>query len=308
MKKITVFGSLAFDRVMTFPDRFEQHLLPDQLDNINVCFLVDNVKEHFGGTAGNIAYALRLMGESPTISATIGSDNHKYFSWLAENDISADAIKIILEELTAGAYITTDTNNNQITCFNPGAMKFSSELNFDSLSPENSLLLISPGNAGDMINYPKLCKQKNIDYIFDPGQQLPVLSPEDLMEVITDAFLLIVNDYEFNLICEKTGQTKEQTLKLAKATIITNGENGSTVYEGEKVTTIPTCTAAKVVDPTGAGDSYRGGLISGLLRGETLTASALLGSVCASFSVECSGTQEYSFTRDDFLNRQKNVA
>lgn len=303
MKNVIVSGSLAYDRIMNFSDKFSNHILPDKIHTLNVCFQVDGVTENYGGTAGNIAYALKLMGESPIFSATIGSDNHKYFEWLEENSISASGIKIITEELTAGAYITTDTSNNQITGFNPGAMKYSSELDFSELTSENDLLLVSPGNLDDMINYPKEAKAKNIQYIFDPGQALPVLQGADLIDVITGCFILIVNDYEFNLILDKTGKTKEELLALADNTIITLGENGSELYCDGSMTKVKPFPAATVVDPTGAGDSFRGGLISGLLGGKTLEESAILGSVCASFAVECNGTQVYSFTKEEFQAR-----
>lgn len=303
MKNVIVSGSLAYDRIMNFSDKFSNHILPDKIHTLNVCFQVDGVTENYGGTAGNIAYALKLMGQSPKFSATIGSDHHKYFNWLEQNNISAEGIKITPEELTAGAYITTDSVNNQITGFNPGAMKYSSDLNVSELSAEDDLLLVSPGNLEDMINYPKEAKAKSINCIFDPGQALPVLQGDDLIDVITDCLILIVNDYEFNLILDKTGKTKEELLKLAQNTIITLGGEGSELHTPSGMTAIKPFTAATVVDPTGAGDAFRGGLISGLLQGKGLEESAILGSVCASFAVECNGTQVYSFTTEEFNSR-----
>ena len=305
MKNIFISGSLAYDRIMNFPESFSDHILPDKIHSLNVCFQVDGVTENYGGTAGNIAYALKLMGRDSTISATIGSDHHKYFEWLDKHSISRAEITIIPEELTAGAYITTDKSNNQITGFNPGAMKYSSRLDLDSLNPKETLVLVSPGNLDDMINYPKVCKQKGIGYIFDPGQALPVLQAQDLIEVITGCMLLIVNDYEFNLILDKTGLTKDALLALADATIITLGEGGSELYSRSTKLTIPSFKAARVVDPTGAGDAYRGGLLSGLISGSDLESSAIQGSVCASFAVECNGTQVYSFTPEEFANRMR---
>lgn len=303
MKKIIVSGSLAYDRIMNFADSFANHILPDKIHTLNVAFQVDGVTENYGGTAGNIAYALRLMGEDPIISATIGSDHHKYFEWLAANNIQRDGIRIIPEELTAGAYITTDITNNQITGFNPGAMKYSSELDFTTLDPENTLVLVSPGNLDDMITYPRLCMEARIDYIFDPGQALPMLQPEDLREVISGCSLFIVNDYEFNMVQNKTGLSREELLALAKTTIITLGEDGSEIYtEGQKHL-IAAFGAARVVDPTGAGDAYRGGLISGLVNGHDLLTSATQGSACASFAVEYNGTQVYSFSTAQFTER-----
>lgn len=303
MKKIIVSGSMAYDRIMVFGDSFSNHILPDKLKDLNVCFMVDGVTENYGGTAGNIAYALKLMGEEPLITATIGSDHHNYFRWLEQNGISKEGISIVPEELTAGAYITTDNSNNQLTNFNPGAMKFSSGLNFETLDPAQSLLHVSPGNLEDMITYPKKAKQHGIDYIFDPGQALPVLQPDDLVAVISGCLLLIVNDYEFSLIMDKTGLTKEELLTLPQATIITLGSDGSALYEDSGTTIVPPFTARQVVDPTGAGDAYRGGLLSGLARGLDLKTSAVQGSVSGSFAVECNGTQVYSFTLEEFTKR-----
>jgi adenosine kinase len=303
MKNVIVTGSLAYDRIMNFSDSFANHILPDKIHTLNVCFQVDGVTENYGGTAGNIAYALRLMGETPLISATIGRDHHNYFAWLEKNGLRTDGIKIIESELTAGAYITTDKTNNQITGFNPGAMKYSSELDIESLDPRETLLLVSPGNLDDMIQYPRRCRRRGISYIFDPGQALPVLPAEGLHEVITGAQMLIVNDYEFNLIQDKTGMSRDQLLALPETTIITLGDRGSQIFTKESEMLIPAFPAAKVIDPTGAGDSYRGGLISGLLSGKSLRDSALQGSACASFAVECNGTQVYSFSPDEFALR-----
>ena len=172
---IIVSGSLAYDRIMDFPGYFSDHILPEKIHVLNVCFQVNGMKEKFGGTAGNIAYALTLMGEKPIISATIGHDYHRYFEWLAKNGISTENIKIIEDEFTAGAYITTDRADNQITGFNPGAMKYSSALDFDKLDPQKTMVIVSPGNLEDMVNYPGRCKARGIDYIFDPGQSLPML-------------------------------------------------------------------------------------------------------------------------------------
>lgn len=303
MKNITVFGSLAYDRIMTFPDTFSKHILADRIDSLNICFQVDGVQENFGGTAGNIVYAMRLMGESPRLSATIGSDYHSYFKWFEDNGISTEDVHIIESELTAGAYITTDSANNQITNFNPGAMKYSSELDIGAMTPGDDIVLVSPGNLEDMINYPRSCRKHGIDYIFDPGQALPMLAPEDLKEVIKDCMLLIVNEYEFDLLREKCGLKEDELLQLPKVTIITMGERGSVIRTPGTFEEIPVTATTNVIDPTGAGDAYRGGLISGLLQGKDLKESAKLGSVCASFAVECDGTQEYSFTKDEFQTR-----
>ncbi|MEN6431717.1 MAG: carbohydrate kinase family protein [Smithella sp.] len=300
---IIVSGSLAYDRIMDFPGHFSDHILPDKIHMLNVCFQVNSLKEKYGGTAGNIAYALKLMGENPFICATIGHDYHKYFKWLTKNGISTEGIKIIADEFTAGAYITTDKADNQITGFNPGAMKYQSALDFDKFNPQETIVIVSPGNFDDMVDYPRACKARGIDYIFDPGQSLPMWKTNNLIQVIEGCRLLIVNDYELSLIINKTGLKKEALLKMAGTIITTLGESGSQVSTQYNEIAILAFKAKKVVDPTGAGDSYRGGLISGLAHGKDIEQSALMGSVCASFAVESYGTQEYSFTPEEFNER-----
>jgi len=302
---IIVSGSLAYDRIMDFPGRFSEHILPEKIHVLNVSFQVNGIKEEFGGTAGNIAYALALMGESPVISAAIGHDYHKYFDWFSKNGINTENIKIIEDEFTAGAYITTDRADNQITGFNPGAMKYPSSLDFDKLNPKETIITVSPGNLEDMVNYPRVCKEKGIDYIFDPGQSLPMWEAKDLSQAIEGCRILIVNDYELDLIMNKTGLNKKSLLGLTKVIITTLGEHGSQISTPEGDVGIPVVKANKVADPTGAGDSYRGGLISGLVHGKDIEQCARMGSVCASFAVECYGTQEYRFTIEEFNERLK---
>ena len=301
--RVSVCGSLAYDRIMDFPGYFSDHILPEKIHVLNVCFHVNGMKEKFGGTAGNIVYALRLMGERPEISATIGRDYHRYFDWLTKTGIATNKIKIIEDEFTASAYITTDQANNQITGFHPGAMKHSSRLDFDGLNPEETLLIISPGNLNDMINYPQTCKAKGFDYIFDPGQSLPMLDAKDLAQAIDGCRILISNDYELDLIMSKTGLTRGGLLRCAGAIIVTLGERGSRIFTPGDQIEIPAVEPKRVEDPTGAGDSYRGGLISGLLHGKDIKESATMGSVCASFAVECYGTQEYAFSPQELNER-----
>lgn len=302
-KSIIVSGSLAYDRIMDFPGHFADHILPDKIHSINVCFQVSGMQEKFGGTAGNIAYGLKMMGEDPVISAAIGSDYQHYFDWLKKNGISTGHIKIIDAELTAGAYITTDKADNQITGFNPGAMKFSSSLDFSSIEPGKAILIVSPGNLGDMVNYPRLCKERGIDYIFDPGQSLTALDAKDLNEAVEGCRALICNDYEIELLMNKTEMDEGELLERAGAVIVTMGELGSRVYTPDGELRIPAAGPKQVMDPTGAGDAYRSGFICGLLRGMDIEKSARMGSACASFAVECYGTQCYSFTQEELKKR-----
>jgi len=302
-KNIIVSGSLAYDRIMDFPGYFSEHILPEKIHMLNISFQVDSVKEKFGGTAGNIAYALSLLGEHPLISGVIGHDYLRYFEWFAKNGIATDNIKIIENELTASAYITTDKADNQITGFHPGAMKYPASLDFDKLNPKETIVTVSPGNLADMLSYPAICKAGGIDYIFDPGQSLPMLEAGNLTQAIDGCRILIANDYELELIINKTGLKKAALLKMAKTIIVTQGESGSLVSTLDGEIKIPAVKTKKAVDPTGAGDAYRRGLISGLVHGKSIRDCAKMGSVCASFCLECYGTQDYSFSKEEFTER-----
>ncbi len=301
--RIFVSGSLAYDRIMDFPGNFSDHILPDKIHVLNVSFTVNSMVERLGGTAGNIAYALSLLGEKPVILATIGHDYHRYFEWLAKNHIACDSIKIIEEEFTASAYITTDRADNQITAFNPGAMKYPTAFNLDRVSPQESIAIIAAGNLEDMMNYSLACRSRGIDYIFDPGQSLPMWPGQDLIQGIEGSTILISNDYELELIISNTGLDRKQLLKRTKTIVSTLGEMGSRVLTPDAAIAIPAAKPRVVVDPTGAGDAYRAGLIKGLVQGKPIEQCAIMGSVCASFAVECYGTQDYHFSLEEFKER-----
>ncbi len=303
MMNIIISGSLAYDRIMDFPGYFADHILPEKIHVLNVSFTVTSLIEKFGGTAGNIAYALSLLGEKPILLATIGRDYHRYFEWLTKNKIACDNITIIEEELTASAYITTDRADNQITGFNPGAMKYPSSFNFDKINPKESIAIIAPGNLEDMMSYPITCKAKGIDYIFDPGQSLPMWDSQDLIQCIEGSKIVISNDYELELIMNKTGLDKKKLLQRTNTIVTTLGELGSRICTPDCEINIPAIKPKKVVDPTGAGDAYRAGLIMGLIQGRNIEQSAKNGSVCASFAVESYGTQEYYFSLMEFEER-----
>ncbi len=300
---IIVSGSLAYDRIMTFPGKFSDHILPGKLHVLNVSFTVDGMVEKLGGTAGNIAYALSLLEEKPIVLATVGQDYQRYFEWLRQNGIARDGIKVIEDEFTASAYITTDRSDNQITSFNPGAMKYPSSFDFDRRPPGESLAIIAAGNLEDMMTYSLACRERGIDCIFDPGQSLPMWSREDLVRCITGARLLISNDYELELIMSSTGLDRERLLQRTGIIITTLGEMGSRVVTADGELTIPAARPRTVADPTGAGDAYRAGLIKGLVQGKGIRECALMASVCASFAVESYGTQEYRFSPDEFRER-----
>lgn len=301
--QIFVSGSLAYDRIMDFPGRFADHILPDKIHVLNVCFTVNGLKEKFGGTAGNIAYSLALLGERPQILATAGKDFDRYEAWLLKYEISLQTIRRIPEEFTAGAYITTDQADNQITGFNPGAMKYPSLFKFDGIDPQKALAIVAPGNIEDMITYTATCKEKKIAYIFDPGQSIPALSGDQLADMLTGSSLLISNDYELEMIMRATELEKAQLLQRTGAIVTTLGENGSLICSDNEEVNIPAAPVSSVLDPTGAGDAYRAGLIKGLVMGKSLPDAAHMGAICASYAVECYGTQDHSFSEEEFWAR-----
>jgi adenosine kinase len=301
--QILVSGSLAYDRIMDFPGRFSDHILPDKIHILNVCFIVNGLEEKFGGTAGNIAYSLALLGEQAEILATVGRDFDRYEDWLRQHRISLEGIRQISEELTAGAYITTDKRDNQITGFNPGAMKYPSLFTFDGTKPEETLAIVAPGNLEDMYNFARTYCEKDIPYIFDPGQNIPAFSGDKLLEMLTGSKMLISNDYELEMIMRATGLEKAQLLQYTEGIVTTMGEEGSLVSMRDEEHRIPAVPVSKVQDPTGAGDAYRAGVIKGLVMGKELPDAACIGAVCAGYAVECHGTQEHQFSEEAFWAR-----
>ena len=297
---ILVSGSMAYDRIMDFDGMFSDHILPDQLDNINVSFTVNSLTENFGGTAGNIAYSLSLLGEKPRILATIGQDYHRYFEWLDEIGVSTADIRIVEEELTAGAYITSDTHSNQITGFNPGAMKQQSGFNFDSVEPKDCLAIVSPGNLGDMIDYTVEHEKRGIYSIFDPGQSLPAWGAEALITAISQSKMLVCNDYEMEMISNTTGKTRAQVAETVETIVVTKGGDGSDIITTAGTVTVPVVPADDAVDPTGAGDAFRGGLIKGLVGNLPIERAVQMGNVAGHYAVRILGTQQHSFTIDEF--------
>jgi len=300
---IYISGSMAYDRIMDFPGRLSDHILPDKIHILNVCFNVNGMVEKFGGTAGNIAYSLSLLNERPIIIATIGKDHESYFDWLRKNNILEEGIKIIRDEFTAGAYIITDKADNQITGFNPGAMKYPSEYTFNNADSKNSIGLIAPGNLQDMIEYAKTFKYKGIDFICDPGQSLTLWEGKTLREWLDGSMLLISNDYELELIMKMTGMDKRGLLGLTRTVITTLGEKGSLISNSESDMRIPSAKVLDVLDPTGAGDAYRAGLLKGIVTGRDLETAAKMGAVAASYAIEKYGTQDHRYTYEEFAER-----
>ena len=297
---ILVSGSLAYDRIMEYHGKFADHLVADKLDEVNISFTVAGLTENLGGTAGNIAYALSLLGEKPTILGTVGQDYHRYFEWLEQCGISAAAIRVIPDVFTASAFITTDETNNQITAFNPGAMMFPSKGDFSSLDPGQSIAIIAPGNLQDMSEYAEHYLEMGIFSIFDPGQSLPAWNGADLAEAIGCCNMLVSNDYELALIAQSTGLTTHDLLEKVDTVITTKGEDGCEIVTRTGSVTVPPVPTGNVVDPTGAGDAFRGGLIKGLIDGESMQRCVEMGTVCAHYAIQKLGTQRYAFTVDEF--------
>jgi adenosine kinase len=302
---ILVCGSLAFDRIMPFPGRFSDHILPDNIHSLNVCFLVNGVDEKFGGTAGNIAYNLALLGEKPLIVGCAGKDFGPYEAWLQELGLPLDGIRRIPGEHTAGAYITTDLSDNQITGFNPGAMRHPAQFDVSGFPAAETLAIVSPGNVSDMIEYPRLFRKLGIRYIFDPGQQITALSGPDMLEAITGSYMLVTNDYELAMVIKATGQTRDQIKARTSVLATTLGEKGALLAMNGEEIRVPAALAERTLDPTGAGDAWRAGLLRGLAQGKSLDEAARLGAVCAAYAVECRGTQEHRFSQDEFAARYR---
>jgi adenosine kinase len=299
--EVLVSGSLAYDRIMDFPGRFSDHIMPDKIHMINVSFTVNGMSENFGGTAGNIAYSLALLDEKPRILATIGYDYHRYFQWFEEHGISTADIRMISEEATASAYITTDLADNQITGFNPGAMKHSSEFDFSEINPRECIAIVAPGNLQDMAEYSRAYHELGVYAIFDPGQSLPAWQGEDLARSIAHCKMVVSNDYELALIQERTGLSTAQLLERVETIITTRGEHGCHILHRDgREADIPVVPTSNVVDPTGAGDAFRGGLIKGLIQGLPVERAAMMGTLCSHYVIQSYGTQKYSFTPQEF--------
>ncbi|MBU0707399.1 carbohydrate kinase family protein [Patescibacteria group bacterium] len=304
--KILVSGSLAFDRIMDFSGRFKDHILPEKIHVLSVSFMVNRLREKFGGTAGNIAYSLSLLKETPIILATAGKDFQQYSDWLKKNNIDATYIKLV-DDFTAAAHIFTDLDNNQITGFHPGAMKEASHVSIESIKSEADELfgIVVAGNLEDMTYYSKEYQRLNIPYIFDPAQQIPVLTADQLKFAIQGARIFIGNDYEIDLVLKKTNLTKQDILKKTELIVTTMGEQGSLIETKDKSINIPVAKPHEIKDPTGAGDAYRAGLIKGLLGNYSIEQTGRLAALSAVYPIECYGTQEHSYTSQEFIRRYK---
>ncbi len=308
---ILVCGSLAYDRIMDFPGRFRDHILPEKIHLLNVAFTVNGLKESFGGTAGNIAYNLSLLGEWPKIIGVAGNDFAKYGQWLKKNKIDITNVKIAKSQATASAYIMTDQTDNQITAFYPGPFdKLGASLkNKIPLTPfvkgGNTLAIIAPDYVARMVKYVKIFKRWKVPYIFDPGQQITSLKAGELKSAISGAKVLVGNDYEIQLILNRLKLKLSQLVKLIEILVITKGEKGSEIYHQGKKIKIPPAKPKNILDPTGAGDAYRAGLIKGLVENWPLGKVGRLAGLVAVYTVEKYGTQTHRFSWRELEKRYR---
>ena len=284
---------------MDFPDLFRNHFIEGKLHNINVSFNVKEHAEHFGGTAGNIAYTLALLEEKPSLVTTAGNDFDRYKDHLAKSGVDLSLLHTDADLATAFAYILTDQGDNQITAFYPGAMGKS----YGSPIPEARLGIISPGSLDDMHTMPDIFLSQKIPFFFDPGQVIPVLPIEDLKQGIQKSEVVFANDYEFSLICKRTGWTASDILANSKKFVITLGAEGTKILTSDGGFGIPGIKVDNVVDPTGAGDAYRAGYAKGYLAGLAVEKCVMLGSCAASYAIQYIGTQSHHFTMDEFRQR-----
>src|SRR3989344_6061879 len=302
-RKIIVSGSVAFDRIMDYGGLFAEHIVPDKIHSINLSFIVDKLSVEFGGTAGNIAYNLALLGEAPEIIATAGTDFGPYRSHLLLSGVDPASIKIVEGELTASAVGFTDTGDNQISELHPGAGK----VPYDTPVPTEgrAMAIIAPGNIDDMTTLPEYLRRKGMRYCYDPGQQISALTAEQLKDGITGAYSLFASDYELGLIAQKTGWAAGSILERVTNLVVTYGAKGSRVLTKDGEWKVEATSVKNAEDPTGAGDAYRAGFIKGLMLALPLESCAKLGSVVAAYAVETYGTQTHRFTIKEVAERYK---
>jgi adenosine kinase len=299
---ILVCGSLAYDTIMVFPDRFQNHILPDRIHILNVSFMVPDMRREFGGTGGNIAYNLRLLGEEPRLMATVGHDFAPYAQRLENLGISAAHVRVLDDHFTAQAFITTDVDDNQITAFHPGAM---SESHRNRVADADGVKvgIVSPDGRQGMVEHARDFGAAGIPYILDPGQGLPMFSGPDILQMMQGARALAVNDYEARVVEEKTGRTPADLARAVGAVFVTRGGEGSTVYADGGEIGVPALEPEAIVDPTGCGDAYRAGLLYGMARGWTWEKCARLAALMGSIKIAHRGGQNHRPARAEIARR-----
>lgn len=299
MSKALICGSLAYDTIMVFEDSFSNHILAEQIHKLNISFYVPSMKKVYGGCAGNIAYNLKLLGGDPVPMGTVGQDFKPYSDHFDNLNISLDGVKIIDNMFTPQCFITTDQDNNQITAFHPGAMSLSHECKVTD-HDDVSIGIVGPDGRDGMLSHAQGFVDADIPFIFDPGQAMPLFDGNDLKSFIKQATWMAVNDYEYELVCERTGWDAQEIATHLDALIVTRGEKGSEIYTDGTVYHIPVVEAAQVIDPTGCGDAYRAGLIYGLMNDLDMQTTGRIASLLGSIKIASSGTQRHTFTKDEF--------
>ncbi len=297
-----ICGSFAYDTIMVFPDQFKNHILPDKVHMLNVAFLVPELRREFGGCAGNIAYNLKLLGDTPIPMGTVGSDFTSYATWMDKHKINRRHVHVKEGSYTAQAFITTDMDDNQITAFHPGAMNFSHETAI-SEAKDISLAIVAPDGRDGMIQHAQQLHEAGIPFIFDPGQGLPMFDGDDLVKFAKQATYIALNDYEAQLFQDRTGLSPNEIAEYVDALIITRGGEGSHIYTDGKRIDIPCAKAEQLSDPTGCGDSYRAGLLYGISHGKDWQTTGRIASLLGAIKIENHGTQNHHFTMDEFAVR-----
>ena len=299
---IVVTGSIAFDYLMSFPGKFTEHFLPEHMSRVSLSFLVDSMDKRRGGCAPNIAYTLALLGERPRLMATAGQDFGDYRRWLEAARVDTSLVREVDGKFTASFFCSTDRDSNQIASFYTGAMANAGELSFRDV-PDCGLAIISPNDPGAMLTYAEECRTLGIPFIWDPGQQCARMSGDDLRDGMAGAMIVIANDYEFELIRQKTGMNEEAILERSGALVVTRGERGCSIIERHTSTDVEAVPPHKIVDPTGVGDAFRGGLLKGLACRTSYRVCAQIGSVAATYALEHLGGQSHAYTWPEFLER-----
>ena len=300
-----ICGSLAFDTIMSFPGRFSDAILADQLHKINVAFLTPTMRREYGGCAGNIAYNLKMLGGAPMIMATIGMDGESYLERLADLAISRRHVRTINKSYTAQAFITTDIDSNQITAFHPGAMALSHQNRIEDIDGPIKLAIVAPDGRDGMVQNAEDCARLGIPFVFDPGQGLPMFSGQELTRFVDLATYVAVNDYEAEMLAQTTRLSLTEIASRVSALIVTRGERGAEIFtDGEKID-IPCVDAEKVVDPTGCGDAFRAGLMYGLTNGMDMMTSGRLGSLMGALKIAHQGGQNHFFAQAEIADRFK---
>lgn len=301
-KRALICGSVAFDTIMVFQDRFRNHILPDKIHMLNVSFLVPQMRREFGGCAGNIAYNLKLLGDVGLPMATVGKDFGLYEDWMKRNDVSVDHVRVIDSEHTAQGFVTTDLDDNQIWAFHPGAMQ-QSHHNQVADAKDVAIGIVAPDGREGMIQHAAQFASAGIPFIFDPGQGLPMFGGEELRAFIKRATWVAVNDYEWQLVQEKTKLSAGDITSQVQALIVTRGAEGSVIHTRGREIVIPPAKPESVVDPTGCGDAYRAGLLHGLLHGLDWETTGRIASLIGAIKIETRGTQNHTFTKSQFEQR-----